>query len=383
MVTKTTALLIALAALPAAAWAQPLPQEAVPPPAIAPLPTPPTFVPTIGGRVQFRYYANYRDEQPDDAEDWTTGFQLRRTRVNFRGTLPAEFSYYLELDFNRVGAPSLLDIYGEHTFTGGWRVRFGQFVLPMLRERGVSDSMQLAVERSILNDVFEPDYVQGVMLANEWDMFRFSATFSDGFRTRASDIDDPREADWALTWRGEFRFGGTWARVRDFTSWRGEEFVALVGGGLHGQSGGDTVATLDRDLIQYTADVSLKGSGWNAFAAFIGRRTELPDANFDDLGFIVQAGIFLTEQTELFGRYDIVMPDDDRPAGEDFATITAGLNYYIVPRSHALKLTGDVMYFLDRQSEAASLVAPNTGQGLLASDDRGQFVIRMQMQLVF
>jgi hypothetical protein len=91
----------------------------------------------------------------------------------------------------------------------------------------------------------------------------------------------------------------------------------------------------------------------------------------------------VSEQAELFSRYDLVMPDGDYDAGDDFATLTFGANYYFIPRSHALKFTGDVMIFLDRQSESASLVLPTTGQGLLASDARGQFVVRLQMLAVF
>jgi hypothetical protein len=369
---------------PAAAQPTTTPQEMVPQPAIAPIPAPPTFMPTVGGRFQFRYYANYRDNPlPVGAEELTNGFQFRRVRLNLRGNLPADFSYFIEMDFNRVGDAVPLDIYGEWALGDGWRLRFGQFVIPFLRERGVPDSMQLAVERSIVNDIFESDYAQGIMIGREWDNFRFSATFSDGFRTRATDFDSPREADWALTGRAEYRFGGTWAHVRDFTSWRDDPIVGLVGGAFHAQSGGDTFGTADRDVYQYTLDASLGGSGWNAFAGFVGRQIEEPGLDFTDFGIVAQAGFFIAEQTELFGRYDIVIPDDDRTNGEDFQTVTLGANYYFIPRSHALKLTGDVMIFLDRQSDSASIVMPNTGQGLLASDGRGQFVGRVQMQLVF
>jgi hypothetical protein len=388
-------LIFALATCSASASAAPAPtlaSEAAPPPAMpifppgADLQPPPRYLPAVGGRIQFRSYLNWRD---DDglAEDVTTGFQLRRTRFHLRGTLPADFSYFVELDFNRLGAPGLLDIYGDYNLGQDWRVRFGQFVVPLLRERGVPDRMQLTAERSIVNDVFEPDYTQGLMLARDWEQFRFSAAFTDGVRTRSTDIDNPREADWALTGRAEYRLGGeSWARVQDFTSWRGDEFVALFGGGLHAQSGGDTFATpapLDRDMVQYTADISLKGPGWNAFAAFVGRRLETEGNTFNDYGFVGQGGFFVTEQTELFGRYDIVMPDDAYPAGDDFATLTLGVNHYFIPRSHALKFTGDVLIFLDRQSGSSSLVLPSTGQGLLASDASGQLSVRLQMLVVF
>lgn len=376
-------------AIPVVVTAQSVPPAqgapaAIPPPAIAPVPTSDHFLPKIGGRFQLRYVINHRRGLPEDAENLATGFQLNRARLNFRGNAPADFTYFAEIDFPRAtGEPVLLDFFAERVFGDAWRLRVGQFVIPLLRERGVPDSMQLAVERSIVNDVFEPGYAQGLMLAREWDAVRFSASFTDGLRSRATDFDSPWEADWALTGRGEVRFGSDWARFRDFTSWREQDFAALLGGAVHVQSGGDTFATVDVDVFQYTADLSVKGSGWNAFTAFIGRRTETPDVAFDDFGFVAQAGFFVTEQTELFGRYDIVMPDADRLAGDEFSTITLGANHYIVPRSHAAKLSGDVVFFLDRQSESASLVLPSTAQGVLPSEERGQFAVRLQMQLVF
>src|SRR4051812_33300258 len=40
----------------------------------------------IGGYIQARYLMNFRDDQPNN-EDFTEGFQLRRTRMIFSGTV--------------------------------------------------------------------------------------------------------------------------------------------------------------------------------------------------------------------------------------------------------------------------------------------------------
>ena len=98
----------------------------------------------------------------------------------------------------------------------------------------------------------------------------------------------------------------------------------------------------------------------------------------------MQGGVFLTNKTELFARYDIVMPDDGRDSDDDdFSTITAGINHYFVEQSHAAKLTVDVLYFLDAQADSSSVVSRSTGVGLLPDAEDGQIAARVQFQLLF
>lgn len=342
----------------------------------------------VGGQIQFQYVWNNRDDDGADDEENTIGFRNRRVRLNFGGNLfNPDFTYYIQGGFSDVGEEgsfALLDAFGKYEFENGWMLRFGQFKLPLMREELVSSKYQLTVDRSIFNSVFGQGRSQGLEIGTETDAFRFAASFSDGLGTANTDFTSGFEADYALTARAEWKFAGQWEQFDDFTSWTNSDYAGMIGGAIHWQDGGETAGTSETEVFQYTIDASVEGNGWNLFGAFAGRHADMDTAGGDDeadvFGFLVQGGIFVAPQTELFARYDIVIPDDDTD-GDNFSTITAGVNYYFIERSHAAKFTADFSYFIDEQDNA--FVAPNSAAGLLPSDDDGQWAIRLQMQVLF
>lgn len=355
----------------------------------------------ITGNMQFRYYVSSANDRPPAAtsEDVANGFQLRRARVIAAGQLGAapDISYKVEGDFSRsTGAATLLDGYGEFKLGDGWTLRAGQFKIPMLREELTSHTAQLAVERSVITQVFTMEYSQGVQATHVGESLRTAVSFNDGARALNTDFDNGAaapggEADFAFTGRLDYRIEGDWKQFDQFTSWRESAFGARVGGALHYQDGGETFGdatgrTSDRGIFQYTIDGAIVGDGWNAFAAFVGRHTEddasTPSRTLDDFGFVVQGGVFLTDQLEGFARYAVVIPDTDYASDKEFHEITAGVNYYITPRSHAAKFSADVLVAPGRQSRSSSLVSATTASGLAAADD-SQYTLRVQMQLMF
>ena len=58
----------------------------------------------------------------------------------------------------------------------------------------------------------------------------------------------------------------------------------------------------------------------------------------------------MSDDIELFGRWDFLKPDKDRPAHVGFNTLTFGGNYYPFAKSNAVKLTADVQCFLQPSS---------------------------------
>ncbi|MBX3315714.1 MAG: hypothetical protein KF902_02490 [Phycisphaeraceae bacterium] len=341
----------------------------------------------IGGQIQFRYVANFRDEPTDSDDDYTGGFQTRRERLEFSGNvINKETTFLIQTDFSRSnGGASLLDAWVRHSFNENWSLRFGQFKAPLLREELVSGKRMLAADRSITNGVFTQARSQGIQLEYDADRVKLAGAFTDGLNTLNTDFDSSTEADYGLTGRAEILLKGDWKRFADFTSWRGSDFGAMVGVAGHWQSGGSTGGTTDTDVLEYTVDLSLEGNGWNAFAAFIGRSTDPASGeDVDDFGVVVQGGAFLTDKTELFARYDVVMPDDDRgSSSDDFSTVTVGVNHYFIEKSHAAKFTADLLYFIDAQSDSSSLVSRSTGVGLLPDTEEGQVAARLQFQLLF
>jgi len=392
----------------------------------------------VGGTIQFRYIIDFRDEENNtdfngdgvvDAadepfntvNDLETGFQTRRTRLAFDGNVFEESLFYYvqgDFDFDGGGDFELLDAYVGYEFDNGMSLRWGQFKLPFLREELVAASRQLAVDRSLVNEVFNQGRSQGFELAYESEdaQWRAAVAFSDGFRSANTDITTQKmlggaqapqgtnwrfaggESQYALTGRFEWLGSGNWSQFSDFTSQPGSDFGLLVGAAAHIEGGDDdhnAFATGGGDYfdISDTVDGSVEGDGWNAFAAFVGSTTSIDDVpdptggggpNVDvensDFGIVVQGGWHLPNTDwEIFGRYDLLFPDDDQRVNDDeFNTFTFGTNYYI--HGHAAKFTADIQWFVN---DFNAVSGPNTGIAYLQDDDDGEFAFRLQFQLLF
>ena len=357
----------------------------------------------IQGQIQFRYNANFRDSKNEKAassgfDDFEHGFQTRRTKLFFSGNILNEKWTYLivgdfgenDTAFSGGGAFTLREAIVHYAFDNGVGIGWGQVRVPNNREEMVDSRYQLAADRSVVNEVFNADLAQGVWLDYNSDAWRGWVAFDDGAATGNTDFTSAAEADYAFIARAEWKFAGDWERFNDFTSWRGSEYAGMLGGSIHFQQSPNTNRGTDTDfnLLQYTVDVSVEGDGWNFFAAFIGRHitsrsggADGPD--IDDFGVVVQGGIFVTDDLELFARYDGVFSDDSRAGNDDFNTVTVGGNYYFIPQSHAAKLTADVQVFLDEPMKTDIVTTSNTGVGLLSDVTDSQVALRLQFQLLF
>jgi hypothetical protein len=335
----------------------------------------------IGGYIQTRYLMNFRDGQPSH-ENFTNGFQMRRTRLIFSGTVwDKHLSYLIQPEFSRsTGAFILQDAWAKYTWDNGFYARAGQYKLPLLREELVSDTFLLAVDRSAVNATFTQNRSQGAGVGYAQNDWRVMADISDGLNTLNTDFTDPTEADFAITGRGEWKFAGDdFKRFDDMTSWKGNSYAGMLGAAAHYQTGGNTGFTIDRDVLEATVDCSVEGNGWNAFVEGVWRQTKVPGTTTNDYGVVVQGGYFITDQIEAFGRYDVIIPD----VGSNFNSFTVGANYYIAPHSHAFKLTGDIVYYADSTTGTPILSGTNTGINLLPETDAGEVAVRLQLQVLF
>jgi len=360
------------------------------------------FTPAVHGYEQFRFNWNNRDDDGLDAKDnkSTIGFQNARTRLNVSGNIANEnWGYFIQFGFGDISegsspfdgglsSPSgafLEDAYGWYKMGNGWSLKFGQFKLPLFREELVGDTYQLFIDRSVSNTFFTQQRSQGVQIAYEGDQFRFAGAFSDGLRTANTDFTSGAEADWALTARAEWKWAGDWKQAKDFTSFQNSEYFGMLGGAIHYQNGGDTVPTTDADDLAATIDASVEGNGWNAFAAVDYNRFKANGSSaLSDWAFQIQGGIFVTADWEIVAGWDILVPDSNYGSGFDsnFNTIRVGVNHYIVPESHAAKVSIGLSWFLDKQGECA-IAIPNTATGLLSSAKDSQWNLNGQIQLTF
>jgi len=365
----------------------------------------------IGGLVQMRYNMDFRD-QGDTAgfsnsnDDFVHGFDMHRVKLDFNGELNKDWFFRVRLSGDNGDSTNFDYAYAGYKFANGWKATFGQFKLPLLREELVSDHRQLAVERSFTNSLFTQGYSQGIEFAYEAEAWRAMFAFSDGLRsantayntyqvipstTAGFGLGVAGQAEYALTARGEWMFSGNFKQFEDFTSPKGSDFGAMVGAAVHWQQSPNTNNTTDTDLdtLRYTADASVEGDSWNAFAAFIGDHSKARFAGgssneLDNFGCVVQGGWRFAENTELFGRWDAIFVDSDivTSGKKNFHFVTVGLNQYYA--GHAAKATVDAVWSLqDSTNLQAAGLLPDLKTGLLGQSKSNEVIVRLQFQIVF
>lgn len=356
----------------------------------------------VNGFFQFRYDMSFRDDGntigADPGDEFASGFQMRRMKLGFAGKVHTKWSYNVLLNFSRsTGDAQLQDAFVEYAIANSWTLKMGQSKLPLLREELVGDQRQLAAERSLVNSAFTQDRSQMVELAYTGSPLQFRAAFSDG--PNSDNTDYPGDvnsafivagaADWAGTARVEYILAGDAKQFIDFTSTSGSAFGAMLGAAVHFQQSPNTndPADTDRDTLEYTADLSLEGDGWNGYAAFVGRNDDFrsggASSDFDDFAVIAQAGFRIAETWEPFARYEVFFFDSDRGLSEDtHHFVTVGVNHYIA--GHAIKWTADAVIAIDDTTDLVSLgILRDTGVGLLGDSEGTEVVVRLQFQVLF
>ena len=196
----------------------------------------------IGGFIQSRYQANFRDTGNSDS-DYTGGFQVNRARLKFNGSVwDKAFTYNILTELSTAaGSATLLDAEAKYTFENKVYVRAGQFKPMFNREELVSDIYQLTAERSTTNSVFSLTRSQGVGLGWSGSQFRAAADIHDGGKALNTDFDSSKEADFAITARADWMYAGdNFKRFDDFTSWRGSGYTGMISAALDWETCGDT-----------------------------------------------------------------------------------------------------------------------------------------------
>lgn len=370
--------------------------------------------------TQFRYMYNSRDELTAGAlgdNDVTMGFDTPRTQVRMSGSVTDDISAKIVFDFGAAengtaqGSANLLVAQGVWSLNDNWAAIIGQWHNPVMGSEAFAPEHTLAVDKSFTNEFFQVGYTQGVAFAYAGDQFKFIGAFSDGgeYITNYGPVANtpfnaPGENDFGITGRVDWLIEGTWDQFADATSWRGSNYGVKLGAGAHWQTQGDTnpsdnsggtIPGYDETEVTFwTVDAQVEGDGWNAFAQYVGHDVDITattDVNYTNHGFIVQGGMFVSDQVELFGRYDIIMLDDVlvTTGPDEYQSITAGMNYYFVPESHAAKFTLDAVFTLDDSTTIDSLGPFGGGgsndpsaTGLLGLSD-SELVLRGQLTLVF
>lgn len=366
----------------------------------------------ISGQIQLRYVVNHANglssaspAAPNgDGAPYEWGGENRRSKLKFSGhVIDPSWTYTVKGGFQREagGTFRLEESWIAKSFGEGWKVKVGQFKAPWMREELVSSSRQLAVERSIVNEYFNQGYAQGIELSHTAENYRVSAWAGDGIGSRglgparANSQNTPwnqTSTNYSFVARGEWKFAGEWGQFKDFSSRRGSEFAAMAGVSGLVQRANQNIGPANGTLASgVTADLTLDFDGASIFASGVWTNIARPEsqggATSNPFGFTIQGGYFVSEDVEVFGRYEYMDYDYAQSlAAADsgkFDGMTVGANWFINP---AVKLTLDwTINFasLDNSSANSAFVSNSAGFRPDQPGAKNQWALRAQLQLLF
>lgn len=400
----------------------------------------------IKGQIQVRWAYNHRDNQGLGATSFkedTWGFENRRTKLTFGGfVVDPSWTYEVKLVYNRTpgtvtGATyssgnivgSVEDIWIQKDYGNGLAWRAGQFKTPFLREELVSSTTQLAVERTLVNDVFSTKFAQGIQAefgGRAGDQWRAQLYYGDGMRANATSVPANATANaggyagsyttgfngnttnYAFAGRLEYLGQGTWKAMKDLNSYIGDDQSWMLGVGgmaqsLRPTSEGPVAANTTDSMWGVTADASFNFGGASLFAYGVYRHVQLAGEvatrgggtsdQMDQWGAVVQAGYFLNTKVELYARYELGDTDTDKfrvaETGVDLESdniVTFGVNYFFGGNKD-VKWSSDFGYAFapigDFNSSGADWLSDGSSTAGNGFTNDGQWVVRTQIQLLF
>ncbi|MEZ0122840.1 MAG: hypothetical protein AB9Q23_11700 [Candidatus Reddybacter sp.] len=341
----------------------------------------------IDGTLIGRYEMNHRKDDGLGSGDTDQGFEMTGTRINFQGKLYSDYGYWVRVNADEHGDPSIDAAIGYYNFNEDTILVLGQFPSVLNREQFLPVDKVQTQESSPTNYTFDPFGYKGVMLAYHTPRVVYRGIINDGYRSINNGPFEEASAQWAIAGQvSGMLIGGKsdWSRFDNFTSRPGDNFIWMVSGALHTQKGashgadnaGNPVDSSD-DMSLGMIESSMEGDGWNFYVSGYSRRTDLGLTTVNDYGLVFQGGLWVAKHFELYSRYDVTIPDSDRLVEDDkFRTFTTGINFYPLPHTDNIKIGAELLYMFD--AEADSIVQPNEFSSVRASSSGDQFVFRTQ-----
>jgi len=362
----------------------------------------------VGAQFQFRGVASYREDTGGDKNDEIeNGFEVRRMKLELGGTLLSkDLEYFFQWATEREGGDVYLEeAWAKYMFADEWGVKAGHFKDPVHHEELVSSKRQMAVERSLLNELLGggfTDRVQGVSLIYgnygknapvyaELALHDGLNSDNTNFTGRPEPLpDDPlglgssHSLDWGVSGRLEVKVMGDWKNYRDFSAMGTREDLLVIGGGFDWSQGGDG------DIFCGTLDVQYEHpQGLGLYGAGLVRTVDGElvgsDDTFTDWGLLAQVSYMFNPAWEAFLRYDVTIYDEDvvfsNGNSEDtFHEVTIGINYYLGKdgsAGHRAKLTFDLTWLPNGAPKSVS------GNGIMDKNNgENEWIFRGQFQLL-
>lgn len=334
---------------------------------------------------QARYAMSIRQEaRPDGGSDTQSGFEIRRLQFGIDGNVfTPDLTYRIFWQSSELtsGNLSLLMAWVQYRIHDSpWVIGGGQFKDPLDHEQLISDALQLANDRTFVDDTLAGGeaFSKGADLRyDDGGPVRAEAAFTSGFNANNSTFQQfpTNAANFGLAARGEYKLFGKWKDYEHFTSWGNSGDVLVIGAGADWTEAGHT------DAVRHVVDMQYNPGPLGLYASYLGRYTAGHKAGAGgdtyDPSVRLQASYLFNRHWEGFARYDYVHFD-----GKEFKTaqntsvneFTIGANCYL--HGQAAKITCDVSYLPN------GTPSNDLGNDVLANANHGEVVVRAQFQLM-
>lgn len=339
------------------------------------------FKATLGVYTQFRFTYHRREVEHDDFSQDNTFWEMVRTRI----FLEAEFTRYLYTHFrfnvNSEGDAELINGYLRIKPCKDMNIQIGRQFLAVSREDWMFPMDLQTMDFSANDAVFAIGTAEGIQLYKQFSRDRFWVALSDGAFGGGQGF-DAMEAEWMVSGRYEHQLLTTdWGIWDDLVGRRGRPMGILLGVAGGYQEGGANPETKNGYVV--TADVSVNWDGGQLLAYGSWRHGEIYGfGEVDDYGWLVQAGHFIDGNFQLYARYEMVIPDKDRPGyQEDYESALAGINYYPCQWTNKYKFSAEVGYLFSPLDD--TIVPSGSSIGFLEAEDGDQWYFRIQAQFGF
>ena len=353
----------------------------------------------INALEQVRFVWNNTYQNTKDQNSW--GFENRRTQAFFSGNVvDPSWKYLVGMAYDAQNDPYNADAgnfnlyYAMVTksFGDGFSVSVGQMNVPFTVESNLfnAGSTQMG-DYSIFEYMFGAGQQVGAMAKLEKDAFRVSGGWynivqTDSSGTVGNSWDNNDNQSIAVAGRAEYKVAGTWDQFSKESSFKGEEFGLLIGGGVIWQNGrnDNSAGVYDSNPLGLTADAQAKFGGFNLIGQFLWQ-DGYPgtDASSSVWGFNVQGGAFITEDLEVFGAWAYADTAGDGATDSSFGTtnyLQTGANWYFAKNSIKATVMGIIPLNSDA-ADAGNLRGFEGGVGL--ADSQNNFSLVCQLQVMF
>ena len=368
----------------------------------------------VGGLMQTQFMATWEGVNAANSttyDEWRAGFGMSKTALNFNGhAFGKGLTYNFELGWGMVGpynwtsqntfmGARLWDAWVAFQLTNETKIKIGQFEIPFTKESLVQSQYQMAVYRSLVDYLMGLERNTGAQLEWQTDDRRFvlavtngsPALFNGFFWGHDQDPSPPwpalsQDTLYSVSMRHEWKLLGDWGQFEQYTSPPGSERGVVVGLAGHRQNNESTNPLpvggfADGTFWGITTDIMMQFDGASLFGAIIYERVRdvsptLPTLNL--LAYVVQGSTYITNQTELFVRFEGGGPDSELAGGDKLQVLTLGMNHYVDGQD--LKFTADFGFSF---GEISAQMANTEAGWNIDARRRNQAMLRTQLQLMF